>query len=350
MISWTRAILGQTQDAPGVPDTVEEALELSASTPSRPPRARRPLPWSRLLLILFGATLLFGGGWLCTQQLSHARELEQQLALAHQDITHLHRQNTEWLQQLASFQTERTALDERVFSLSVQLSSASSELTRADARLAQAQQLAQHFSEVNAQLQIQLDAMREERNAARQEADRLRDDKRTLGQAVTRLRTRMTAVERRARHVAVQAALVKRSQRPVREPPAAAVPALSASPQPEAAASASAPVLPSTAAVATPMLVQLPPVVVTTEPATPPSLRGRLVSVNATHRFVVMDRGSENGIRVGMYFEILQGEHRIGHATVVRVHPRFSACDLSRETDPRFLHVGDRIVEPPAGS
>ena len=374
MISWTRAILGQTQEseATEVPETLEAALErstvepVSSRAPSRPARApRRTIPWTPLSFLILGGAAMLGGGWLFTEQLSHVRDLEQQLGLAHSELTQLHRQNTELLQQLATFQTERTALDERVFSLGVQLSSAATELTRADARLAQAQQLAQRLTEANATLQVQLEATRGERDAVRGHAAQLLEDKRALEQSVTRLRVRVASLERRSHHLAVQVAVATRTPQPAPVAAAAAVtpaaPAV-ASPSPSAAEPAQTVAAsvqangPSDSTVAQ-TLVQLPPVVVTTHPATPKrsasandaaapkAAEGRLVTVNPLHRFVVIDRGSQNGVQAGMVFDIVQGDGVIGKAMAVRVRPKFSACDLSQETDPRLLHVGDKVLQ-----
>ena len=394
MISWTRAILGQTQesDAPEVPETLEAALEMSTVEPVRsrapapPPRLpRRTVPWAPIAFLILAGAALLGGGWLFTEQRAHTRDLEQQLSLAHSEITQLHQQNTELLQQLTTFQTERTALDERVFSLGVQISSAATELTRADARLAQAQQLAQRLTEANVRLQVQLEATWGERDAARGRAAQLLEDTRALGQSVTRLRARIALLERRSRHLAVQVAMAKRTppQAPVivAAAPAPAAPAAAPVPPsaPDASSVATTSTPPSTAepaqttvaaptqagapadAAVAPAPVQLPPVVVTTSPAiatrsanvtstATANGTGRLVTVNLRHRFVVIDRGSQDGVQAGMMFDLVQGGRVIGTAMAIRVRPKFSACDLSRETDPRLLHVGDTVLQRPPNS
>lgn len=74
-------------------------------------------------------------------------------------------------------------------------------------------------------------------------------------------------------------------------------------------------------------------------------VRGRLVEVNEPHRFVVVDKGSMDGVRLGMTLDILRGGSTVGRATVVRVRPQLSACDVVRARTPGPLQVGDVAVQ-----
>lgn len=75
------------------------------------------------------------------------------------------------------------------------------------------------------------------------------------------------------------------------------------------------------------------------------AVRGRLVEVNDPHNFVVVDQGSQDGVRVGMAFDIVRGTNTVGRATVVRVRPHLSACDIVRAKTPGPLQSGDLAVQ-----
>ena len=73
-------------------------------------------------------------------------------------------------------------------------------------------------------------------------------------------------------------------------------------------------------------------------------LRARVLEVNAQHRFVVLDKGIEDGIQVGTTFNILRGGVPVGAVVAVRVRPRLTACDVMPELSPEPLQVGDLAV------
>ena len=74
-------------------------------------------------------------------------------------------------------------------------------------------------------------------------------------------------------------------------------------------------------------------------------VRGRLMEVNETHNFVIVDKGSDDGVRIGMAFDILRGTASVGRATVVRIRPHLSACDILRAKTPGPLQIGDLAVQ-----
>ena len=75
------------------------------------------------------------------------------------------------------------------------------------------------------------------------------------------------------------------------------------------------------------------------------AVRGRLMEVNETHHFVIVDKGSEDGVRIGMTFDLLRGTGLVGRATVVRLRPHLSACDVIRTKTPGPLQIGDLAVQ-----
>ena len=91
--------------------------------------------------------------------------------------------------------------------------------------------------------------------------------------------------------------------------------------------------------------IELPPIVVQKGQAwSGLGVRARLIEVNDQHHFVVLDKGAEDGLRVGTTFSVLRGGAPVGAVVVVRVRPRLAACDVipSRSSEP--LQVGDLAV------
>lgn len=102
------------------------------------------------------------------------------------------------------------------------------------------------------------------------------------------------------------------------------------------------------AALSTPQAIELPPIVVRrgqVSMAASPLIRARILEINPAHRFVVIDQGTDQGVREGMTFEIIRDSRRLGQAVVVRARPRLSACDLSQVDAPGAIQVGDLAVQ-----
>ena len=92
--------------------------------------------------------------------------------------------------------------------------------------------------------------------------------------------------------------------------------------------------------------VELPPIIVRKDQAGMAiPVRARLLEVNEPQNFVVVDKGSADGVRVGMAFDILRGAQAVGRATVVRVRPQLSACDIIRRQTSGPLQPGDVAVQ-----
>lgn len=92
--------------------------------------------------------------------------------------------------------------------------------------------------------------------------------------------------------------------------------------------------------------VELPPIIVRKERLpTMAAIRAQVVEVNPTHRFLIINQGAEDGVRIGMTFDLLRGVEMIGRAVAVRVRPRLAACDLIAPENADALHVGDLAVQ-----
>ena len=92
--------------------------------------------------------------------------------------------------------------------------------------------------------------------------------------------------------------------------------------------------------------VELPPIVVRKDQAASvtKTSEGRVVEVNEAHGFVVIDRGSNEGVLLGMTVDILRGTTRVGRARVVRVRSSMAAGDLIRSETVGPVQVGDTVL------
>ena len=70
-----------------------------------------------------------------------------------------------------------------------------------------------------------------------------------------------------------------------------------------------------------------------------------MVNVNERQRFVIIDKGSEDGVREGMAFDIVQQGSLVGRATAVRVRPKLAACTLLANGRTSPLIAGDLVVQ-----
>ncbi len=299
-----------------------------------------------ILLLIAGvaagiAALLFIG-----QRQVMAR-LQRQLAMSQQQTTQLQAKNQELADELADFQGERKGLEQRVASLRTELTAATAELDRSRTSARELQGRFQTVDEERAGLQGRLTDVIRERDEARQRADRLTEEKVVVDRALGRLRERMALLDRDYRRLAER--LVEHASSAVAshpgvnvigqyDPQVPAVPAPQPQPQP-----APEPLNPSLDMAAS---VELPPIVVRKDQAGVSAVvRGLLVDVNASHGFVVIDKGSLEGVRAGMGFDILRGAQRVGRVTAVRVRPQLSACDIVRAQTPGPLQAGDHVVQ-----
>ena len=298
-----------------------------------------------ILLLIAGVAVLVAVVLFMGQRQELAR-LQQQLVLSQQQAAFLESEKRTLSDELTGLQGERKGLEQRVASLRTELTGATAELDRSRAALRELQDRAGTIEGERNQLQQRLADVITEREEARQRSDRLAQEKADLGRAVVRLRERMTLLDQDYRRLAEKLAETSAAGPAAPHPGVSVVsqydPAAPAAAQPPAPAAAPPPAdVPQAAG-----SVELPPIVVRKDRTeTAASLRGRLVEVNDVHQFVVLDKGSVDGVRAGMAFDLLRGTQRVGRATAVRVRPNLSACDIVRAKTPGPLQVGDHAVQ-----
>ena len=298
---------------------------------------------TKILLPLVAAVVGFGVGlFLYLGKAQEVSQLQQQLAMSRQQAAQMEAKNQELTQQIGGLQSERKNLDDKITSLRSQLSSATAELERSRQSLKDSEDRYQQLTEERSKLETRVAEVLVEREEARKRADRLAQEKAELERAASRARERLTLLDRDYRKLSEQLAQMQAASVPTTGlvttlPPAnpAVVPSLEGT-----AAN------PTATTSAIPGAVELPPIVVRKDQtAASSSVRGRLVEVDESHNFVVVDKGSTDGVRAGMTFDILRGSSTVGRATVIRVRPQLSACDIVQAHTPGPLQVGDLAVQ-----
>lgn len=372
MISWARCVLGQTQDAEAAKPAGDETAEFWQDTPepnapvqagaARSARLMRWAPIAGLALITLGALGSYAMQW------QRAERLEYDLLEAQGQVAQLLRQNQEIMRRFGELQLERQALDDRILSLASQLKAATGALEYANGRLEESQRLAKQLAHLQEQHQQQIALERTGRQSARQEAQQLKRDKTVLERSVTRLRQKLAYLERDYRKLSGRVTSAQQSHHPgvqvigelrPAQPALAGVGASSLLDEsgPEASgigqsrrAAASEggrfEVAGADPATLRPGSVELSPVVVRTpQPGMAVRLSGQIVSVDDAQRFVIIDKGSLDGVQEGMAFDILQGQAAVGQATAVRVRPHLAACTLDQQQQGAALRQGDTAVQ-----
>ncbi len=399
MISWVRYILGQTQEAIQSPATMNGIQQpQSESLMGHGIEAESEAEQASVIRWTVGVACFFVAvscALVIYRQHSHAQRLESELSLAREDVSRLMTRNRELTQELASLQSERDTLDDRVFSIGMQLSSASAELGRLRMNLVESERLAKQLSQARLELQTHMATASREREELQQDNERLRQEKTEMGRTVSRLRYRAAFLEKDYKELETQLAQAKEqaAQQAASALAAAAVAARQANAgatsttttilatdesahsewmaeavangrKPAQAASAAdnkaeGPVPFTVNAVAansaqaddapvmlTPDLVELPPVVVRHGGiAVSRPVSAQLVDIDESHRFVVVNKGRLNGLHEGMVLDIVRDSTSVGQVAVVSVRPQSAACNILSAPDDLPLHVGDLAVE-----
>jgi hypothetical protein len=158
---------------------------------------------------------------------------------------------------------------------------------------------------------------------------------------VARLRERLTFLDRDYQQLAAKVAALERERtgQPAWTEPATPS---AAAPSPPGSAGSSQTAQPFGGA----QTVELPPIVVRKDQSGMGlPVRGQVIEVNEAHRFVVVDKGANDGVAIGMIFDILRAGARVAQAVAVRVRPQLAACDLVTSQSPEFPRVGDVAIQ-----
>jgi hypothetical protein len=101
--------------------------------------------------------------------------------------------------------------------------------------------------------------------------------------------------------------------------------------------------------------VNLPPIVAQkTAKLTAPSferigesaeLKGRVVTINKEHNFVVIDLGKQDGISIGNKFNVYRGDTFLGSVEIIQARDRIAAADIKDLTEGMSIEINDTVVK-----
>ena len=304
-------------------------------------------------VLVVGAVLVALAG-VAAVSLLQVLQLRPQLGEKQRLIETLTAQNQQLQQELASLQTGRQDLEARLKDVRKELLSSTTELGRLRDSAAEVQKRYDGLASEKVQMETRVTELTRERDAAQAQVHRLEEDKGNLERASGRLRNRFDLLDRDYQRLAQRLEVMEQKGTIAAPVPGAsgakpAAPQSSASP---ATSQVSAPgTTPMAATSAPPALnasqtIELPPIVVHKDQTAAAKLvQATVVEVNEAQRFVVVDKGSQDGLLMDMVLDVVRGAARIGRVRVVRVRPQMSACDIILPDTAGALQVGDKVVQ-----
>ena len=75
------------------------------------------------------------------------------------------------------------------------------------------------------------------------------------------------------------------------------------------------------------------------------SLKGRIVTVNREHSFVVIDLGEQRGIEIGTTFDVYRDSILIGRLETIQCRQRISACDIIDIEEGYYVEIDDVVAK-----
>lgn len=294
------------------------------------------------------------GGVVAMSSFSRSAKLEQQLKLRQREMQGLRSENEELQQRMAVMESERRTLESRINDLRGQLTAEGGELGQLRGSIGDLQERTDRLEREKGELEVEVSRLTRERDETRRQLEKAVQSKKNLERAASRLRERFAMLDRDYQRLirriaeiqqahAVQAAQVSisswsdapASQAEPRQPSAQTLGAPASGYAAGEAGSASAM-----------QAVELPPIVVGKDQAAIASpVRGRIIDVNVPNRFVVVDKGANDGVHVGMRFTLTRGGETVAQGVVVRVRPRLAACDIVGSRSVGSPQVGDLAVQ-----
>lgn len=294
-----------------------------------------PLP--KLVAPILAGVAGLGLLGLLASQFQQIRGLERTLRQSRQQVQQLETKNQELAQHLAGLENEKKSLDERVASLRTQITTATTNLDQSRQELDGLRERFDALEESYAKRGLQISSLTAERDELREETARLDQEKSDLERSLVRMRERLTLLDRDYRQVAEKVRALEAAPR------ADLAVVATAGPLPQGGTGGAAGAVPASLL---PGVVELPPIIVRKDQAgMPVAVRGRLVEVNQAHGFVVLDKGSSDGVHAGMTLDVVRGASTVGQVRVVRVRPNLSACDVVRSRTSGPLQAGDSAVQ-----
>lgn len=75
------------------------------------------------------------------------------------------------------------------------------------------------------------------------------------------------------------------------------------------------------------------------------NLKGRIVTVNREHGFVVIDLGKQRNVEIGTMFDVYRGSTLIGRLETIQCRQRISACDIIDMKQGYYVEIDDVVAK-----
>ncbi len=306
----------------------------------------------RIILPLFLGVIVGGLGVavFLFEQKGEVDLLRQQILMKDQQITELMDREQALAQKVSELEGVRAQLRTEVTTMRDELTAAKTELARAQEDLTQAQDRYNRLLANQERLDSEMTYLKAERDAAESSATEAEMSHQELKENVTLLRNRLAMLDREYRKLSDE----KQQNSQVARPNVLVV----GDSRDSKFNSAYSTVADSQKQTFTPdwstkqptaqqqLAVHMPQIMVPREQDLQKELvKGQLVSVNPAERFVVLDKGLEDGVSVGMHFDVIRGNTAVGKLRVVRVRDSLSACDIVTADAAQILITGDVAVQ-----
>ena len=299
---------------------------------------------NKMMLPILGVVVIAGGMGSFTM----LAKKDQQIRLlrierdqSRQEAEQLKADRDGLIQERSQMLADKKRVEEQMSSVKTQLSSASEELEKSKLMVEELKRHEEQFAQERSDFQKQVAGMTEERDKAHARIAELEGSNSDLQRSLDHLQQRIAMLDRDYQKLTDELAALKIQPNPNVTVIGESGPMSTSSPNQTEPQSSSSVVSPLSQAT-----VELPPIIVRKDQAgMSMPVRGRILDVNDSHNFVVVDKGSMDGVRMGMAFDIQRGTSSVGRATVVRVRPKLSACDIVRSKTAGSLQPGDVAVQ-----
>ncbi|MBU1911940.1 MAG: hypothetical protein KKB22_00195 [Candidatus Omnitrophica bacterium] len=74
-------------------------------------------------------------------------------------------------------------------------------------------------------------------------------------------------------------------------------------------------------------------------------LKGRIITINKEHNFVVIDLGRQDGIDIGNRFNVYRGEMFLGSVEIIQARDRIAAADIKDIKEGLDIEINDTVVK-----
>ena len=74
-------------------------------------------------------------------------------------------------------------------------------------------------------------------------------------------------------------------------------------------------------------------------------LKGKIVTINMEHNFVVIDLGKQDGIDIGNKFNVYRGETLLGSVEIIQARDKIAAADIKDLKEGMNIEINDTVVK-----